>query len=463
MRTGEVRVSQVEQVGPLQDDAARQREHRAWYVYDWANSAFSTSVITVFSGPYLNGVAQNVADEAGRVPLLWFDVAANSYFPFAVSLSVIAQALTLPIVGAAADRAQDKRRLLHWLVAVGALATVALFLVTDQRLQLGAFCLLVANAAFGGAAVVYDSFLPEIAHPDERDRVSSRGWATGYAGGGLLLALHLVLFLFAEDLGLGENLAARIAMASAGIWWFGFSQVTIRGLTRRPPLVDTAGEVGGVVAGAGASLRELWGTLRDLRHTPRTLVFLAAFLLYNDGVATVITAAGIFATDELDIDLTTLTSAILLVQFVAVFGALALGAIAERIGAKRTILGSLVLWTVVIALGRYVAAGDVTSFFLLAGSIGFVLGGTQALSRSLFSQLVPTGEEAQFFALYQLSDRGTSWLGTFALGVAVSVTGTYRDGILVLLFFFISGGVLLAFTDVRRAIREAGNEVPDVV
>ena len=451
------------QVGPLADDAARRREHRAWYAYDWANSAFSTSVITVFSGPYLNGVAQNVADQAGQVPLLWFDVAANSYFPFAVSLSVIGQTLALPIVGAAADRSQDKRRLLQALVAIGALATVALFLVTDQRLQLGAVCLLVANVAFGSAAVVYDSFLPEIALPNERDGVSSRGWATGYAGGGLLLLVHLVLFLFAEDLGLSENVAARTAMASAGIWWFGFSQIAIRGLTRRPPLVDTAGEVGGVVAGAGASLRELWGTIKGLRHTPRTLVFLGAFLLYNDGVATVITAAGIFATDELDISLTTLTSAILLVQFVAVFGALGLGRIAERIGAKKTILGSLVLWTIVINAGRSVAAGDVTSFFLLAGSIGFVLGGTQALSRSLFSQLVPTGEEAQFFALYQLSDRGTSWLGTFALGVAVSVTGTYRDGILVLLFFFISGGVLLAFTDVRRAIREAGNEVPEVV
>ena len=452
------------QVGPLDDPGARRREHRAWYVYDWANSAFSTSVITVFSGPYLNGVAQNVADASGNVPLLGFQVSANSYFPFAVSLSVVLQALTLPIVGAAADRADDKRRLLHWLVVAGALATVGLFLATGDRLQFGALCLLVANVAFGGAAVVYDSFLPEIADPDERDAVSSRGWATGYAGGGLLLALHLVLFLFAEDLGWSENLAARIAMASAGIWWFGFSQVTIRGLTRRPPLVEIDPDLDeGVVAGAGASLRELWHTLKQLRHTPRTLVFLGAFLLYNDGVATVITASGIFATDELGIDLSTLTAAILLVQFVAVFGALAMGRIATHVGAKRTILGSLVIWTVVIALGRTIAAGDVTGFFLLAAGIGFVLGGTQALSRSLFSQLVPRGEEAQFFALYQLSDRGTSWLGTFALGVAVNTTGTYRDGILVLLFFFVSGGLLLAATDVRRAIREAGNEVPEVV
>lgn len=459
-----VAVTGQQQVGPLQDPEARRREHRAWYAYDWANSAFSTSVITVFSGPYLNGIAQNVANAAGDVSLLGVGVAANSFFPFAVSLSVIAQALTLPVVGAAADRASDKRRLLQGLVAIGALATVSLFVVTGDRLQLGALALLVANAAFGGAAVVYDSFLPEIADPDERDGVSSRGWATGYAGGGLLLAVHLVLFLFAEDLGIDEQFAARIAMTSAGIWWFGFTQITVRGLHHRPPLIDVADEVrGGLVHGARASLRELWTTLQGLRRTPRTLAFLAAFLLYNDGVATVITAAGIFATAELDIELATLTAAILLVQFVAVGGALALGRIAERVGAKRTILGSLVLWTVVIALGRTVAAGDVTSFFLLSAGIGFVLGGTQALSRSLFSQLVPKGEEAQFFALYQLSDRGTSWLGTAALGVAVSTTGTYRDGILVLLFFFISGGVLLALTDVRRAIREAGNEVPDVV
>jgi UMF1 family MFS transporter len=453
-----------EQVGPLDDPDARRREQRAWYVYDWANSAFSTSVITVFSGPYLNDVAQNVAGPDGQVSLLGIGVQANSFFPFAVSLSVIAQALTLPVVGAAADRASDKRRLLQGLVAVGALATVALFLVTGDRLLLGALCLLVANVAFGAAAVVYDSFLPEIAEPDERDGVSSRGWATGYAGGGLLLAVHLVLFLFAGDLGIDESFAARIAMARAGVWWFAFTQVSVRGLHHRPPLVEVSDEVrGGVVHGARASMRELWGTVKQLRRTPRTLAFLAAFLLYNDGVATVITAAGIFATDELDIALATLTAAILLVQFVAVGGALALGRIAERVGAKRTILGSLVLWTVVIALGRTVAAGDVTSFFLLSAGIGFVLGGTQALSRSLFSQMVPAGEEAQFFALYQLTDRGTSWLGTFALGVAVSTTGTYRDGILVLLFFFVSGGLLLAVTDVRRAIREAGNPVPEVV
>lgn len=450
-------------VGPLEDPAERRREQRAWYAYDWANSAFSTSVITVFSGPYLNSLAENVADASDRVPLLWFDVLSSSYFAFAVSLSVIGQALALPFVGAAADRARDKRRLLQGLVVVGAAATVLLFLATGGRLQLAAVCLLVANVAFGAAAVVYDSFLPEIAPPDERDAVSSRGWATGYAGGGLLLALHLVLFLFAEDIGLSEDLAVRVAMASAGVWWFGFSQVTIRGLRRRPPLVATAGQGEGIVAGARLSVRELGTTLRGLVRTPRTLAFLGAFLLYNDGIATVIAASGVYATDELDIDLTTLTAAILLVQIIAVFGALGLGRVAARIGAKRTILASLVLWTAVIAYGRVIRAGDVVAFFALSAAIGFVLGGTQALSRSLFSQMVPRGEEAQFFSLYQLTDRGTSWLGTFVLGVAVNTTGSYRAGLVWLLAFFVSGGVLLLVTDVRRAIVEAGNEPPAVV
>jgi UMF1 family MFS transporter len=249
-------------------------------------------------------------------------------------------------------------------------------------------------------------------------------------------------------------------MASAGVWWFGFSQVTIRGLRRRPPLVDTAGQGRGIVAGARLSLRELVTTLRGLLGTPRTLAFLAAFLLYNDGIATVIAASGVYATDELDIELATLTAAILLVQIIAVFGALGLGWVADRIGAKRTILGSLVLWTAVIAFGRVIQAGDVVAFFGLSASIGFVLGGTQALSRSLFSQMVPSGEEAQFFSLYQLTDRGTSWLGTFVLGVAVNTTGSYRAGLVWLLAFFVSGGVLLLVTDVRRAIVEAGNRPP---
>lgn len=448
----------VAQVGPLADPDARHREHRAWYAYDWANSAFSTSVITVFSGPFLSDIATNVADVNGDVPLLFFEVSANSYFPFAVSLSVIMQAVTLPFIGAAADRSQDKRRLLRGLVTVGSLATVLLFVVTGDRLQLGALCLLVANVAFGGAAVVYDSFLPEIAEPSERDAVSSRGWAAGYAGGGLLLALHLALFVSADALGIDEGLAVRIAMASAGIWWFAFSQITIRGLTWRPPQLTD-----GTRGGATASIRELGHTLKALRKTPRTLVFLAAFLLYNDGVATVIANAGVYATGELEIDLSTLTAAVLVVQFIAVFGALGLGRIARLIGAKRTILGSLVLWTVVIAFARTIAPGDVRAFFVLSAAIGFVLGGTQALSRSLFSQMIPAGEEAQFFALYQLSDRGTSWLGTFALGVAVNTTGSYRDGFLVLLAFFVLGGLLLLVTDVRRAIAEAGNEVPDRV
>jgi UMF1 family MFS transporter len=194
-----------------------------------------------------------------------------------------------------------------------------------------------------------------------------------------------------------------------------------------------------------------------------TLRFLVAYLLYNDGVQTVIAAAAVFGSDELGLDEAVLIQAILVVQFVAFIGALLLERIARRIGAKRTVLGALVLWTAVIGIGRSVPAGDPTAFTLLAVAIGSVLGGTQALSRSMFSQLVPAGREGEYFGLYQISERGTAWIGTLSLGLAVQLTGSYRSGILVLLVFFVTGGALLATTDLRRAIAEAGNEVPDRV
>ena len=441
--------------GPLAEPAARRREHRAWYAYDVGASAFSTSVVTVFAGPYLTGLARADADAAGMVSLLGIPLAAGSVFLYGVSVSVLVQVLLLPMIGAAADRSSRKPWLLWMFTLLGVAATIGIAGVTGAAWQLAAGLLLVANVAFGAAMVVYGSFLPEIAAPDERDVVSSRGWAMGYLGGGTLLLGHLLLFLFA---GLDDGVAARVAMATAGVWWLVFAVTTVRGVHARPPLRQpVAGE------GVGASFRELLVTLRQLRRTPLTLRFLLAYLLYNDGIQTVIAAAAVFGADELGLDEQVLIQSILLVQFVAFGGALLMERIARRVGPKRTVLASLLVWTGIIAVGRTIPAGDPLAFTLLAVGIGTVLGGTQALSRSMFSQLVPSGREAEYFGLYEISERGTSWLGTFALGVAVQATGSYRSGILVLLVFFVSGGVLLALTNMRRAILEAGNPLPDRV
>jgi UMF1 family MFS transporter len=440
-------------------DRELKRERFGWYSYDWAMSVFNTSVTTVFLAPYLTTIAESAADADGQVYPLGIGVAAGALFGYVVSASVILQVLVLPLTGAIADRTGHKRQMLAGFATLGSLCTMAMFFVADQRYMLGAGLYIVANLCFGAATVVYYSWLPDLAGPDERDAVSSRGWAFGYLGGALLLAASLALFTMHESLGVSEGDAVRICLASAGIWWAGFTVVSISLLrNRRPQHVVPAGRSAGVLTGG---FKQLGATLKDLRRFPLTLWFLAAYLLFNDGVQTIIAVSAQYGGEELDLSQTTLVSAILLVQVVAFFGALALGRIAARIGAKRTVLGALVVWTGVLVAAYFLQAGAAVQFYLLAVVIGFVMGGTQALSRSLFSQLIPPGKEAEYFGFYEISDRGTSWLGPFLFALTYDLSGSYRNAIFSLVFFFVAGGFLLWKLNMRNAILEAGNVPPE--
>jgi UMF1 family MFS transporter len=444
--------------GPVVVDRALKRERFGWYSYDWANSVFYTSVVTVFLAPYLTSIAEDAADASGRIHPLGISVPPGSFFGYVLSVSTVLQVLVLPLTGAIADRSGHKRQLLAGFAFVGSLATLAMFLVSGERYLTGALLFLVANLSYGASVVVYYSWLPDLAGPDERDAVSSRGWAYGYLGGATLLALNLVLFTVHDSLGLTQGQAVRICLASAGVWWAGFTVVTVSLLrNRRPQHVVAAGGAALVRAGFG----QLWSTLRNLRRYPLTLWFLAAYLLFNDGVQTIIGVSAQYGAQELDLSQTTLVSTILLVQFVAFAGALALGRIAQRVGALRTVLWSLLVWIGVLVAAYFVQSGAAIQFYLLASVIGFVLGGTQALSRSLFSQLIPAGREAEYFGFYEISDRGTSWLGPFLFALTFQLTASYRYAIFSLLFFFIAGGLLLLRLPMRRAIEQAGNVPPE--
>ncbi|MFC7983511.1 MFS transporter [Streptomyces sp. NPDC057336] len=442
----------------LRTDAAdgagdRRREQRGWYFYDWACSVYSTSVVTVFLGPYLTSVAQAAADADGYVHPLGIPVRAGSFFAYSVSLSVIVAVLVMPLAGAAADRSGRRKPLLAAAAYTGAAATTAMFFLDGDRYLLGGLLLVVANAAQSVAMMLYNSYLPQIAPPEERDAVSSRGWAFGYAAGALVLVADLVLYTGHDSFGLTESEAVRVCLASAGLWWGAFALIPLRRLRdRRAPARE-----GSALPG----FRQLAATVRDMRRHPLTLAFLLAYLVYNDGIQTVISQASVYGSEELGLGQSTLIVAVLLVQVLAVAGALALGRLARRYGAKRTILGSLAAWTVTLAAGYFLPAGAPAWFFVLAAGIGLVLGGSQALSRSLFSHLVPSGKEAEYFAAYELSDRGTSWLGPLLFGLTYQLTGSYRDAIISLVAFFALGFVLLARVPVRRAIGDAGNPVPE--
>ncbi|MBT2504882.1 MFS transporter [Streptomyces sp. ISL-98] len=436
---------------------ARKREQQGWYFYDFACSVYSTSVLTVFLGPYLTTVAKAAADADGFVHPLGIPVRAGSLFAYTVSVSVVVAVLVMPLVGAVADRTGRKKPLLAAAAYLGATATAGMFFLDGERYLLGAFLLIVANASQSVAMVLYNAYLPQIAEPEERDRVSSRGWAFGYTSGAFVLVLNLVLYSGHESFGISEGTAVRICLASAGLWWGAFTLIPLRRLRDRRVERSEPQAAGRV----GAGWRQLVATIKDMRRHPLTLSFLLAYLVYNDGVQTVISQASIYGSEELGLDQTTLITAILLVQVLAVAGALGMGRLAQRFGAKRTILGSLAAWTLTIGAGYFLPAGAPVWFFALASAIGLVLGGSQALSRSLFSHLVPRGKEAEYFSAYEMSDRGMSWLGPLVFGLAYQLTGSYRDAIISLVAFFALGFVLLARVPVRRAVEAAGNPVPE--
>ena len=441
------------------EQSSRRREQRGWYFYDWANSAFSTTVVTVFLGPYLTAVTESAADAEGLVYPLGIPVLAGSYFPYVLSLSVVLQVFLLPLTGAIADRTGRKKRLLMLFAYVGAVSTMALYLVQEPAYLLGGVLFVIANLSFGASIVVYNAFLPEISEPDERDRVSSRAWALGYLGGGLLLAANLALFSTHESLGLSEGQAVRISLLSAGAWWALFAAIPLA--TLRDRRAGHSDEQGATVALAG--FRQLLGTLRASLAYPQTLLFLGAYLLYNDGIQTVITLTAVYARQELELGTGTVISAILMVQFLAFIGALLLGALARFFGAKRVVLASLLLWTGAVVGGFFLEAGAIWQFYLLAAFIGIVLGGSQALSRSLFSHMIPEGQEAEYFSLYEISERGTSWLGPLLFGLTLQLTSSYRSALVSLVIFFAVGFVMLVIVNVRRAIIEAGNQPPERV
>ena len=437
-------------------------ETRGWAMYDWANSAFSTTVGTVFLGPYVATLVRAAAAHAGTatVPFLGIPVAPDSFLPYCISFSVGLQVLFLPILGAIADFSHLRKRMMQLFATLGGIATVAMFFVLGDLWWLGGVLYIIANLAFGASMVFYNAYLPDIASEDRRDGTSSFGWAMGYLGGGLLLLANLLFYQFHEHIGVPTGLAVRINLASAGLWWLGWSfwtWATLRGRHAARPL-----PAGTTYLTVG--FRQLCQTFREARRFPHTLRFLLAYLVYNDGIQTVIAVAAVFAAAPLiqgglQIDQGTLIMIILMIQFVAFGGALFWGRLAGWVGAKRSLMISLVIWSVVVIYAGFGLKGDhrVTQFWVLGACIAVVLGGSQAISRSLFSKMIPPGKEAEFFSIYEVSERGTSWIGPLAFGLVNQWTGSLRPALLSLVVFFVVGSLLLAFlVDAPRAIAESG-------
>ncbi|HJT28853.1 MAG TPA: MFS transporter [Pyrinomonadaceae bacterium] len=430
------------------------REIFGWKMYDWANSAFSTTVAGALFGPYLTRLAQTAVGENGVVLNLGAlgEITAKSLPTLCVSISVGMQVFMLPILGALGDYSNLKKRLMALFCFLGVAATCLLFFVQGNLYLAGGVLFIVANICFGASIVFYNAFLPEITTEDEADKVSSRGFAYGYLGGALLLVVNLLLVLNAERFGMTTGLAVRLSLLSAGIWWGGFALITFALLKSRPAKKKLPPGKSYLSAG----FAELRATFIELRRLPLTARYLLGYLIYNDGIQTVIVAASTFLEQELfpQGNPVFLLEIFLMVQFVAVAGALFFERLAYLMTTKKAIIVSLIIWSGIV-IYAYGFLNSVPEAWVLAGVIAIVLGGSQALSRSLFSKMIPEGKEASFFGLYEVSERGTSWMGPLLFSLVVSRTGSYRLALLSLIFFFVVGLIVLWLTDTDRAIRES--------
>ncbi len=416
-------------------------------MYDWANSAYATTTGAIVAAFF----TREIVPEEG-----FAGMSAEALWAFLVSVGTFILFLAMPVLGAVADYSAAKRRFLRGFALFGAATTLLMPFVPAGEVVPFLLLFLLTQIGFVAGNVFYDGFLPEISTDDTIDQVSSKGFAFGYIGGGLYLLLALGVILASGDGGLlpfDQDVAVRAAIFGAGLWWAGFSIFALRRLPE-------SGEAGAAPAGnplsrlgsyARIGFGRTFATTVRLVRFPQLLLFVVAFLLYNDGVQTVINISGAYADQTLGLDATTIIIGFLVVQFIAFGGSLGFGTLAARLGTKPAILVSLAGW-VGIAVGAYfLPAGFAVGFYLLAAAVGFVLGGTQALSRSLYGSMIPEEAAAEFYGFFSVFSKFSAIWGPLVFGWVSLRTGSGRSAILSIVVFFVLGGLALAFLDVDAA------------
>jgi len=417
------------------------RDLRAWAMYDWANSAFQTTIIAAVFPIYYQKVAAAGQPEA----------VAMSRFAWATTLAILIVAIVAPILGAIADYTAIKKRLLGIFLAIGATATAAMFWIQRGDWAFALALFVIGNVGVAGSIVFYESLLPHLVGEADLDRVSSAGYAIGYLGGGTLLAINLLMIQKPSLFGLADaGIATRLSLASVAVWWVLFSIPLFRSVpepqTRREP-----DEGPGTSALAGGT-RRLIETFRELRRYRDAFVFLLAFLLYNDGIQTMIRMATIYGTG-IGLPESAMIGALLLTQFIGVPAAFLFGMAATRIGARTAVFVGLAVYVLITILGYFMTTA--AHFFALAVLVGLVQGGTQALSRSLFASMIPRHKSSEFFAFFSVFERYAGVLGPAIFAFVIERSGSGRSAILAVAAFFIIGGAVLVFVDVARGRQAA--------
>jgi UMF1 family MFS transporter len=416
-----------------------------WCLYDWANSAFATVVLAAVLPVYFASLVP-----ARGADLFWSSqpVPATALWGYTVSLSMALVAITAPGLGNLADRRGWRWHLMIIFCLLGSLATCGLFFAGPGQYLLAIALFILGNIGFAAGNIFYNAYLPDLAHGHDVDRLSARGFAFGYLGGGLML---LVVFLIIQQhawLGFADTgSATRFGFLLTGAWWLGFalpSFVWLKGVPVTTSVLHTLR--------TPRDYLKIFADLRRYRHLRR---FLIAFLLYNDGIQTIIAVSAIFAREELGLGTGTILGCFLMIQFIAIPGALLFSRLAARLNTKSAILICLLLFTMITVYASVM--NSAAEFWGLGFAVAIVLGGSQALSRSLFSSMIPKQRSAEFFGLYAISSKFASIFGPLTFAVLINLTGSNRIAILALALFFIIGIILLIGVDVEKGRTQAAD------
>lgn len=424
---------------------ARAAAQRAWCLYDWGNSAFATSVVAAILPVYFASVA-------GRAMPAHL---ATAWWGYASAAAMLLAAAAGPVLGALADRLGRRVPVLAGCVVVGAAATALLALAPAGDWRALLICFGAGFVAFASGNVLYDALLPAVARPDELHRVSARGFAYGYAGGGLLLAVHLGMILAPQRFGLADgDQAVRVALASVALWWAGFS-LPLLTRVREPGAAPAAGAAAPHAASLAGAALQAARTLAGLRGRPELLRFLVAFWLYSDGIGTIVKMATVYGS-EVGIGRQDLIGALLMVQVLAAPASLAFGRLAGPLGPQRAVAIGLAGYVGITALGYFLSAA--WHFWAIAALVALFQGGTQALSRSMFAALVPRARVAEMFGFFSVSEKLAGVVGPLLFGLVAQAAGQGRVAVLTLLPFFLGGAWLLLTVDLERGRRRAAAE-----
>lgn len=402
-------------------------------LYDFGNSAFSTTIMAAVLPVFYYDVAAVGVDES----------LATSYWGYSQSIAVLIVAVLAPFLGAISDYSAAKKKFLRFFAFMGMIASVLLGLVSEGEYLFASLLLIVGTIGFSSANIFYDAFLPEIADEDDIDKVSSSGFAFGYIGGGILLAINLLLILKYQWFGIpNATVASQLSFVSVGIWWFIFSIPLLKNVHEEPKKPSKREK-----SYLSIGFTRVTTTFKEIKKYKQLLIFLLAFWMYNDGISTIIKMATIYGRD-IGIDKNSLIAALLITQFVGIPFTFLFGWIAKKITAKKALLITLYIYIGIVVLGYFMTTA--LHFYMLAVCVGFVQGGAQSLSRSIFGRMVPKNKHGEFFGFYGISSKFAAIFGPFLFALVGQLTGSSRLGIVSLIIFFVIGIILLRFVDIEK-------------